>query len=526
MLSAYFTFSCRLSAIFQKSCPLGILIFFLFASAGCQPFLGSRQSGPQVTRSKNPCIVLALPASGPYAPLASKVKRGAEAARQELKKSGINAHLQDINTEASDWLAKLAALPEMCAVVGGPLQDKKYMEARKAGALQRRVFLSFLPTLAKGDEGVQAWRFFPSPQDQIDALVNFATDQMDIRTYGAFYPTDNYGRRMSDMLGKKLANKHMPLQKAAYNPNAPATWSSSVKTLILPRMLADGKTIVPGTAFEALFVPDSWKRMDGITASLKNNGEDRLVLLGTNIWEQGLSGKQPVKAGTCDLAVFPVAWNRANAPAALKKGNYDFWSALGYDFVQFAGRMGLAAKPDGGAVTALAQETAPMLKAMAPISWNNNGIGSQRMFIYQPTPGGMIPVNVEQFKKNRTAIAEKAALRMQGWGHIDPDSGEALPNPREVATPNSEGVETGEIGHSPAQTMEPQMPLSVPAVQQTGAASRPASFQPNNPHPVASQTQGQMPAQAAPMQSSGQAIPGVMSSKPRPSYKLSLPVRQ
>lgn len=77
-------------------------------------------------------------------------------------------------------------------MVGGPLQAQSYAQARAAGATEQRAFFTFLPSLEQGDEGAKAWRFFPSPQDQIDALIAFATDGLNIRAYGAFYP----GRRL------------------------------------------------------------------------------------------------------------------------------------------------------------------------------------------------------------------------------------------------------------------------------------------------------------------------------------------
>lgn len=482
-----------------------VCVMLLSILVGCQLPLGKR--GIQdVTQVRNPCIVLALPASGPYAPIATKIRQGAETARNALVKQGIQVDLRNINTEASDWLTQLNALPEACAIVGGPLQDKKYIEARNTGILEKRAFFSFLPSLAKGDEGKHAWRFFPSQQDQIDALVNLVTDHLSIRTYGSFYPADNYGRRMSDMLEKNLAKRHIPLQKAAYNPSAPATWAASARSLIQPKMAEDGKTTVPQTAFEAILLPDSWKHMDGVTDSLRANGEDRLILLGTTLWEQGLQARRPARADRYELAIFPVAWNRANVPAAMRKGNYNFWTALGFDFINFAGHMGLAARPNIMAITQLAQANAARLQAMAPISWDKNGIGHQHMFIYQITSAGITPANLDRIRRTKTTAAEKAALRMQGWGHIDPDTGEAL------ATPASEPV---------GKPVLPQAPAGSEPVQTQQAAEKPRVATSTVAAPAGTPSPAVQPA---PAPVSG--VPGVMSSTPRPSYKLSLPVRQ
>ena len=56
--------------------------------------------------------------------------------------------------------------------------------------------------------------------------------------------------------------------------------------------------------------------MPMLTTALAYNGEDRLVLMGTTLWEQGLSGKSVVNTERFALAVFPGAWNQARAPRA------------------------------------------------------------------------------------------------------------------------------------------------------------------------------------------------------------------
>ena len=68
---------------------------------------------------------------------------------------------------------------------------------------------------------------FPSPQDQVDALIHFASEGLNIRTYGAFYPNDAYGMRMTGLLEQSLASRNMLLQKAVYNPADAASWSTA-----------------------------------------------------------------------------------------------------------------------------------------------------------------------------------------------------------------------------------------------------------------------------------------------------------
>lgn len=455
----------------------------LLCLASCQ-MPGFLSSSRDAGLSKNPCVVLALPADGPYAPFAQKIKRGAALAKEGLAANGVNLTIQDVNTGAPDWISRLDALPPVCAVVGGPLQKEAYSRARQSGALERRVFFSFVPAIQEGDEGRRAWRFFPSQQDQIDSLVRFVSDDLGIRAFGSFYPQDSYGPRMSDLLEKSLRQKHIPLQKASYNPAAPRSWSAALRPLVNPVKSAQGAPI-PQTMFEALFVPDSWKNMDMITASLIYNGEDRLALLGTTLWEQGLAGKQVPKAGRYALALFPGAYRKDLAPKKVTENGNDFWTALGYDFINFVVNTGITSRLESAEINQRSARASGAFSAMAPISWDSRGLAHQNLYLFQVGPNGAVPINAEAFKRSRAAVLEQSALRMQGLS-------------RAPAEAPAEPVSAASASEEPR---EAPLPDAGPAVTTPESAA---------------------PARSAP------AIPQnqIMRSSPQPSYKLRLPNRQ
>lgn len=480
----------RISSVYA----LTTVIFLLVGLWGCQmpAFLGKSQDASQRI-STNPCVVLALPADGPYAPFAQKIKKGASIAQEQLAATGIKLTIENVNTQAPNWIASLEALPPVCAVVGGPLQNNAYVAARKSGVLDRRVFFSFVPTIQQADEGRRAWRFFPSPQDQIDALVNFVSNDLNIRTFGSFYPNDSYGPRMSELLEKSLAQKHIPLQKASYNPVAPASWSAALKPLINPTYSTDRKIPIPQTTFEALFLPDSWKHMDMLTTSLMYNGEDRLALLGTTLWEQGLSGKQIPKAGRYALAVFPGAYQKNLAPRKLQEKGGDFWIALGYDFINFAVNTGIVSRLEASEINSRARAAAGSIRAMAPIDWDANGQAHQRLYLFQIDSKGMQPLNPEHYKQTRAAILEQAALRMQG-----------------INMSPAENIEEGDVTRVSQETSAEDLPAPV---QKTAITEEPAPL-------AAPESTG--------LSRTAPAIPQnqIMRSSPQPSYKLRLPNRK
>lgn len=411
---------------------LALLALLLLGLTACQtPFgkLTPDRSKPATPKAPDACVVLALPqSSGQFALIGGKVIKGARLAEKELAASGVKMRLEIVNTQAPDWLEKLAALPRACAVVGGPLQAGNYAQARKAGATEQRAFFTFLPSLEQGDEGARAWRFFPSQQDQIDALIGFATDGLNIRTYGAFYPGDSYDTRMTGLLEQSLARRDMVLQKAFYDRNDSTSWSTAVAPLINAQVAEGSTTPVPQTTFEALFLPDSWKNMDMLTTSLLYNGEDRLVLLGTTLWELSLSGKTVPNAEKYALAAFPGAWNAARTARALQGPGNDFWTALGYDFARFAVNLGLNSRLTTPEITARSQRAGQMIWGMAPISWDNVGVAHQKLFLFGVSPMGMIPLNLEQFQQTREAVLQRAALRMQGLSAVDAEGNPLVPD--------------------------------------------------------------------------------------------------
>ena len=331
-----------------------------------------------------------------------------------------------VDTSKPDWNAQLAALPPNCVMVGGPLQAPIFKQIQTSGMLEKRVFFAFMPSLLPGDEGVRAWRFFPSPQDQIDRLVSFVTEDLGLRTFGAFYPTDNYGPRMTGLLDQKLTGMGITLHSASYTPGQSSTWSGQAATLINPTTQENITAPIPQTQFEALFLPDSWKNMNLLTTSLMYNGEDRLVLLGTTLWEQGLDGKTVAEPDRYALAVFPAAWDITQAPAALRAPGTDFWVALGYDFVRFAVRMAFDSRPPAATVNAQAANM-KIQWAMAPLSWDEKGIAHQKLHLFQPGANGMEPLDLTRFRNMREAILQRAALRMQGLPTVDEQGNSLIP---------------------------------------------------------------------------------------------------
>lgn len=358
------------------------------ASAAAAP------SGPVAGRP----VVLTLPLSGQYAAIAGKIVAGAQAACDELNASGNPVSLIVIDTEQPDWTAKVDGLPANATVVGGPMRRADYTKAKSSGLTSRKALFAFLPGLEQGDEGRVAWRFFSSPQDQVDALLAF-TSRLGINGYAAFYPEDNYGRRMAELFEQRArAAGAGNVFSQSYIPGDQNNWMASASTL-----LGNNKS---GRAFRAIFLPDSWKNMDVIVPNFFYYNETRQVLLGTALWEQGLAAGGFVSMQYYNLAVFPGAWNGAQpTPSGQKlqssllaagKDKADFWAGLGYDFARFAANLGVGEGFTPSAVNSALQASS-INWSIAPIRWSG-GMASQQMHLFVPAENGFVPLDEGAFR--------------------------------------------------------------------------------------------------------------------------------
>ncbi len=349
-------------------------------------------SGPISGRA----VVLVLPMGGQYAGISGKIVAGAEVACKEL-----SATLVVIDTEQPNWAARIDGLPPEAVVIGGPLRNEDIASVKtKSGS---RAFFAFRPSVE--GEGSSMWRFFPSPEDQVDTLLNF-TSGLGITGYAAFYPDEPYGRRMTSLFTERAASKGSTgIHTATYNPREPASWLRATGDLLSANK---NTTHSQGATFQAIFLPDTWKSMDMIVPNIFYYKETRQVLLGTNLWEQGLAGKPLTSPQYWSLAVFPGAWNPQatqgaamtlqNALLAAGKPPADFWSALGYDFARFAASAPIQGAGAGSVNSAVSSFN--MNWSMAPIRWDSSGRAAQEMFLLTPArEGGFAPVNTEEFRR-------------------------------------------------------------------------------------------------------------------------------
>jgi hypothetical protein len=366
------------------------------------------QASPPGPMSGRP-VVLVLPQGGQYTAISGKIAAGAQSVCDEFSAAGQVVSLQIIDSDQADWISKVDMLPKEAVIIGGPLRREDYIKARAQGLTARRALLTFLPGLESGDEGRVAWRFFSSAKDQIDTLLSF-TSRLGVSGYGLFYPEENFGQRMAALFEERAnaLGGVKKIIKAPYTPGDSNNWMASASTLVSANNA--------GTAFQAIFLPDTWKTTEAIVPNFFYYNETRQVLMGTSLWEQGLGASSSISQQYYGLAVFPGSWNSARpTPAGQKlqtrlaaagKEPADFWAGLGADFARASISLNLGEKwtPQNvnDALRGLSIDW-----STAAIQWNNDGMASQIMMLFTPRQGGFEEVNWDSFLKAFTEAWRK-----------------------------------------------------------------------------------------------------------------------
>ena len=355
-------------------------------------------------------VVLALPLSGPFATIATKIAAGAEVACKELSAGGTQTSLVVINTDQPDWLARIDGLPKDVTLIGGPLRASDYTTAKGQGATSRKAFFAFLPSLDGADEGRVAWRFFTSASDQVGALVALAS-RMGITGFATLYPDEPYGHKMAELFEREGRSAGgINFQQAPYSPKNSSAWVQATASLLATNKNPESAS---SATFRAIFLPDSWKNMEVIVPSIHQFGETRQLLLGTTLWEQALKAKVPANIQLYSFAVFPGAWNDA-APshaasqlnaglASMGKGRADFWSGLGYDYARFAATFATSGAVNASEINANLMRV-NMQWSMGAINWDGSGIAKQSLYLFTPSESGFAPLDEAEFTSRYNSV--------------------------------------------------------------------------------------------------------------------------
>lgn len=447
-------------------------------------------STPPVKPAAQNTVALLLPLGGPFRELGGKVQKGVKAAQDALAAAGTPLEVIVIDATQPGWVEAVKNLPPEVSLVGGPMHPLTLKELQSTGLLQTRVFLAFLSSLGEAREGIDAWRFFPSAADEIDALLRLSLSDYGINQFGILRPGDRYGQTMGDAFALTVSQHGGQVTATGvYSLQDATTWDATVLEML--------KTGGGRPGFGAVFIPDDWSRADKVLANFFRNKVEDLLILGPQLWTESLyraaAEKKPININNYRLAVCPGAWwpeNQGKATqdliAAMRVAGDekpDLWEAVGYDFARFAARVGRLPQGSGpqDVSARLAQAATGMEFSMAPLSYTPDGKAHVAMYLFRPSVAGPVLLDPEGFRQRLNAIRQKA-----------------LENP----APETEQSYSPNPAPAPAPAPAGMTPPAAPAQP---APAQPAPSQPIAPQP-AKPLPEQQPAPLAPVPAHRQAL--------------------
>jgi ABC-type branched-subunit amino acid transport system substrate-binding protein len=151
-----------------------------------------------------------LPLSGVYQPFGDKVLQGIQLAIKEFESSGktplISLSIRDSKgspSEAEKAVEELVTKEKVMAIIGPLLSNTSERAAKKAQQMKVPL-LTFSQKETKGDFLFQN---SITPSDQVQTLVAYATQELNLKTFAVFYPNSPYGLYFKNLFVQEIPRK-------------------------------------------------------------------------------------------------------------------------------------------------------------------------------------------------------------------------------------------------------------------------------------------------------------------------------
>jgi ABC-type branched-subunit amino acid transport system substrate-binding protein len=231
-------------------------------------------------------VGLILPLSGHFESYGMSVLEGVRCAAgyKNLCEdfSGIELVVRDSGlTPASVRLAVEQLVQQKVVAIIGPLSGSLAVEA---GMIANRYQIPIFPiTQKKGvmEQGEFIFQVGFLPHQQVDALVSEAFSRGH-RSFGVFYPNNNYGKTMSELFVAAVRERGGKITaQTEYNRRSPDPYAEVRK---LKKMVGRFDKPTSKVGFDAVFIPDSYRLINALVPAFEFQEITGVALIGTNAW--------------------------------------------------------------------------------------------------------------------------------------------------------------------------------------------------------------------------------------------------
>lgn len=240
---------------------------------------------------------LLLPLSGPQAAIGQALSNAAQLALFEVADPKFNLiPLDTKGTAEGAAAAAQMAVAQGADIVLGPVFSFEVKAAAPVLRDQAIPLLAYTTDRGVAGGGVYTLGFLPGPQ--VSRVLAHAHAQ-GLRRIGVLARSDDYGRAVADAAREAALQLGLELVAVDYYDPAATDFTQTVKRFAARKgVTAKG---VPGSAYDAVLVPDEGVRLRNIASLLSyymsEGGAEVPRLLGTLLWDDPRLAAEPALVG-------------------------------------------------------------------------------------------------------------------------------------------------------------------------------------------------------------------------------------
>ena len=247
---------------------------------------------PLSTRSKYTVGVI-LPLSGIHRPFGERALQGIQCAIKEEDSPLISLAIRD--SKGSPWEAEkaveeLVSKEKAIAIIGPLLSIDVDRAAKKAHQLKVPLLILSQKELPSG-KGDPIFQNSLLPSEQIQTLVDFATGELDLRTFAVFCPNSPYGLYFKNLFNQEVTLKGGKVFGTVVYQEEQTDFSKEIKGFFKVEAIQKydsrrkkDEEFKSAVSLDGLFIPDVHDRVGTILSQMAYYDIKGLTFLGTSSW--------------------------------------------------------------------------------------------------------------------------------------------------------------------------------------------------------------------------------------------------
>jgi len=247
------------------------------------------ESGIPLNRDK---IGVLVPLNGPNAKYGGMVIRGINLAVSDWNQAHpdqqVTLVIKDAGSEpdiAAQSFKELVRKEGVLAVVGplGAQANKTVVP------LANRDGVPLLSLTQKEDDATDnsfVLHVFIDSRDLVKALVRYCREKLKYERFACLFPDDRYGQRLSKIFAETVQAQGGKMMASASYREKSTDFTEPLQKLMNIAKKNAPLSVIEGTPFDALFIPDQVSSVSLIAPQLPYNNVVGVTLLGTNLWSE------------------------------------------------------------------------------------------------------------------------------------------------------------------------------------------------------------------------------------------------